>query len=84
MLTCRWCMDEAETVDHVLSGCEFSQKVWMASAVQFSASMDSTMSFVEIIVAALWSYSFLLLQFFSRRYGHYGRQEMRCFGKIKW
>ena len=48
-LTCRWCMDEAETVDHVLWGCEFAQKVWVASAVHFSAGMDSTMSFMEVM-----------------------------------
>ena len=57
-------MDEAETVDHVLWGCEFAQKVWMASAVQFSASMDSTMSFVEIIDGCFMKLQFPLVAIF--------------------
>jgi hypothetical protein len=77
-------MDEAETVDHALWGCEFAQKVWMMSAMQFSASMDSTMSFVEIIDHCFTDLQFPLIAIFFTTDGHYGRQGMRCFGKIKW
>ena len=63
-LTSRWCMDEAEMVDHVLWGCEFAQKVWTASAVQFSTRMDSTMSFVEIIDHCFTDLQFPLVAIF--------------------
>jgi hypothetical protein len=77
-------MEEAETVDHVLWGCEFAQKVWKASAVKLPAIYATNLSFVDLLACFSKIYSSPWWRFLSQRRGHYGKQEMRCFGKIKW
>uniref|UniRef100_A0A2N9IK08 Integrase catalytic domain-containing protein n=1 Tax=Fagus sylvatica TaxID=28930 RepID=A0A2N9IK08_FAGSY len=47
--SCLWCGDEAETVDHLLWGCEFAQRVWKASPAMIPPSYQVNMPFTEFI-----------------------------------
>ena len=47
--SCLWCGDEAETVGHLLWGCEFAQRVWKASPAMIPPSYRVNMPFREFI-----------------------------------
>ena len=55
-------MEEAETIDHVLWGCEFAQKVWKASSVQLSPTYATNWSFVDLLVCFFKDLQFPLVE----------------------
>ena len=48
-IVCPWCLEEAETSDHVLWGCEFVQKVWMAAPFSGLARFSERVTFLDLV-----------------------------------
>jgi hypothetical protein len=53
MFSCKWCEDEAETIDYVLWRCDFAQRVWQASYISFPPGYDVHMNFCNLISCSL-------------------------------
>uniref|UniRef100_A0A2N9H9Z1 Reverse transcriptase domain-containing protein n=2 Tax=Fagus sylvatica TaxID=28930 RepID=A0A2N9H9Z1_FAGSY len=51
--SCKWCLEEAETSDHVLWQCEFAQRVWQASPISFPSSYDTRLSFGDLLSSCI-------------------------------
>jgi hypothetical protein len=60
--SCSWCMEEAETIDHVLWGCEFAQKVWKASSVKLPPIYATNLSFVDLLACFFKDLQFPLVE----------------------
>jgi hypothetical protein len=60
--SCSWCMEEAETIDHVLWSCEFAQKVWKASSVKLPPIYATNLSFVDLLACLFKDLQFPLVE----------------------
>ncbi len=49
-LSCRWCEEEVEIVSHVLWHCEFAQKMWGLSSINFPPECLQAQSFHDVIM----------------------------------
>ena len=60
--SCLWCGEEAETVDHLLWGCDFAQKVWKACPAQIPSSVTVSQSFSELVAQCMVTLNSLSLE----------------------
>jgi hypothetical protein len=51
--SCKWCLEEPETCDHILWGCEFAQNVWQRASVPTSFRCDVKLSFKEFVAGCI-------------------------------
>lgn len=51
--SCTWCLNEPETVDHVLWHCEFAQKVWNACPIAFPSLDVEGLSLMDFLATCL-------------------------------
>jgi hypothetical protein len=55
--SCVWCGDDAETEDHLLWGCDFTQRVWKECPVTFDSHVQVHMSFSDFIDSCITNLS---------------------------
>ena len=53
--SCIWCGEEAETIDHLLWGCDFAQKVWTACPIRIPSSVAASQSLLELVTHCMAS-----------------------------